>query len=142
MNREQVDELLKKYEEGLASQEEMDLLMEQFEDSRNGPGAWFNYLRLQKRKAPENFNSQVWSAIQSQKKQKNRKMTLFISAAASIAILITFIFISPSLRNQKEMSYEEKAAKLEEALSLFSEHNERANREIIYEDEIIVIYTE
>ena len=75
MNREQVDELLKKYEEGLASQEEMDLLMEQFENARSGPGAWFNYLRLQKRTAPENFHNQVWSAIQSQKKQKNRKIT-------------------------------------------------------------------
>jgi len=142
MNREQVDELLDKYEEGRASQEEMDLLREQFKGSRNGPGAWFNYLSIQKRKAPENLNTEVWSAIQSHEKKKNRKITWFISAAASIAILITFIFISPSLRNQKEMSYEEKAAKLEEALSLFSEHKKQANREIIYEDEIIVIYTE
>ncbi len=142
MNREQVDELLEKYEQGLASQEEMDLLMEQFEDSWTGPGVWFNYLRLQKKKAPENLNYQVWSAIQSQEKKKNRKITLFISAAASLAILISLIFISPSLRNQKEMTYEEKAAKLEEALSLISENNEQADRKIIYEDEIIVIYTE
>ncbi len=142
MNREQVDELLEKYEQGLASQEEMDLLMEQFEDSRSGPGVWFNFLRLQKKKAPENLNHQVWSAIQSQEKNKNRKITLFISAAASLAILISLIFISPSLRNQKEMTYEEKAAKLEEALSLISENNEQADRKIIYEDEIILIYTE
>ena len=142
MNREQVDELLNKYEQGLASQEEMDLLMEQFEDSRSGPGVWFNYLRLQKRKAPENLHNQVWSAIQSQEKKKNRKITWFISAAASLAILISLIFISPSLRNQKEMSYEEKAAKLEEAQSLLSEHNGQTDRKIIYEDEIILIYTE
>lgn len=142
MNREQVDELLEKYEQGLASQEEMDLLMEQFEDSRSGPGVWFNFLRLQKKKAPENLNHQVWSTIQSQEKNKNRKITLFISAAASLAILISLIFISPSLRNQKEMTYEEKAAKLEEALSLISENNEQADRKIIYEDEIILIYTE
>ncbi len=142
MNREQVDELLNKYEQGLTSQEEMDFLLEQFENSRSGPGVWFNYLRLQKKKAPENLHKQVWSAIQTQEKKKNRKIALFISAAASLAILISFIFISPSLRNQKEMSYEEKAAKLEEALSLLSENNEQANREIIYEDEIIVIYTE
>ena len=142
MNREQVDELLEKYEQGLASQEEMDLLMEQFEDSRTGPGVWFNYLRGQKKKAPENLNYQIWSAIQSQEKKKNRKITLFISAAASLAILISLIIISPSLRNQKEMTYEEKAAKLEEALSLISENNEQADRKIIYEDEIIIIYTE
>ena len=142
MNREQVDELLNKYEQGLASQEEMNLLLEQFEDSRSGPEVWFNYLRLQKRKAPENISSKVWSAIQSHEKKKNRKITWFISAAASLAILISLIFISPSLRNQKEMSYEEKAAKLEEALSLISENNEQADRNIIYEDEIIVIYTE
>lgn len=142
MNREQVDELLKKYEQGLASQEEMDLLMEQFEDSRTGPGVWFNYLRLQKRKAPEDFNKQVWSAIQTHEKKKKRKTLLFISAAASLAILISIILISPSLRNQKEMTYEEKAAKLEEAQSLLSEHNGQADRKIIYEDEIILIYTE
>jgi len=142
MNREQVDELLKKYEQGLASQEEMDLLMEQFEDSRTGPGVWFNYLRLQKRKAPEDFNKQVWSAIQSQEKKEKQKTLLFISAAASLAILISIIFISPSLRNQKEMTYEEKAAKLEEAQSLLSEHNGQTDRKIIYEDEIILIYTE
>ena len=142
MNREQVDELLEKYEQGLASQEEMDLLMEQFEDSRTGPGVWFNYLRLQKRKAPENLQNQVWSAIQTQEKKKTRKITLFISAAASLVILISLIILSPSLRNQKEMSYDEKAAKLEEALSLISENNEQADRKIIYEDEIIVIYTE
>ena len=142
MNREQVDELLKKYEQGLASQEEMDLLMEQFEDSRNGPGAWFNYLRLHKRTAPENFNSQVWSAIQSQEKKKNRKIIWIFSAAACLAILISLIFISPSLRNQKEMSYEEKATKLEEALSLITENKKQAPRKIIYEDEIILIYTE
>jgi hypothetical protein len=69
-------------------------------------------------------------------------ITLFISAAASLALLISLVFISPSLRNQKEMTYEEKAAKLEEALSLISENNEQADRKIIYEDEIIVIYTE
>ena len=142
MNREQVDELLNKYEQGLASQEEMDLLMEQFEDSRSGPGVWFNYLRLQKRKAPENLHNQVWSAIQSQEKKKKQKTLLFISAAASLAILISIIFISPSLRNQKEMTYEEKAAKLEEAQSLLSEHNGQTDRKIIYEDEIILIYTE
>jgi len=142
MNREQVDELLKKYDEGLASQEEMDLLMEQFEDSRNGPGAWFNYLRLQKKKAPENLHNQVWSAIQSQEKKKNRKIIWIFSAAACLALLISIIFISPSLRSQKEMSYEEKAAKLEEALSLISENKKQAPRKIIYEDEIIVIYTE
>jgi len=142
MNREQVDELLEKYEQGLASQEEMDLLMEQFEDSRSGPGVWFNFVRLQKRKAPEDLNIQVWSAIQSQEKKKNRKITRFILAAASLAILISLIILSPSIRNQQGMSYEEKAAKLEEALSLISEHKKQANREIIYEDEIIVIYTE
>ena len=68
MNREQVDELLNKYEQGLASQEEMDLLMEQFEDSRTGPGVWINYLRLQKRKAPENLQNKVlnsYSAVQA-----------------------------------------------------------------------------
>jgi len=142
MNREQVDILLMKYEQGLVSQDEMDLLMEQFEDSRSGPGVWFNFLRLQKKKAPENLNHQVWSAIQSHVKKKNRRVTLIISAAASLAILISLIFITPTLRNQKEMTYEEKAAKLEEALSLISEHNNQANREIIYEDEIILIYTE
>ena len=142
MNREQVDKLLRKYEQGLVSQDEMDLLMEQFEDSRSGPGVWFNFLRLQKKNSPENLNHQVWSAIQSHVKKKNRRVTLIISAAASLAILISLIFITPTLRNQKEMTYEEKAAKLEEALSLISEHNNQANREIIYEDEIILIYTE
>lgn len=142
MNRKQVDELLDKYEQGLASQEEMDLMMEQFEDSRSGPGVWFNFLRLQKKKAPKNLNHQVWSAIQTHEKKNKRKITWFISAAASLAILISLIFITPILRNQKEMSYEEKAAKLEEALSLISEHNNQANMEIIYEDEIILIYTE
>jgi hypothetical protein len=63
MNREQVNELLEKYEQGLASQVEMDLLMEQFEDSWSGPGVWLNYLRLQKKKAPENLNYQVWSGL-------------------------------------------------------------------------------
>ena len=142
MNRERVDELLEKYEQGLASQDEIELLLEQFENSRSGPGVWFNYHRLQKRKAPETLQNQVRSAIQTQEKKKTRKITLFISAAASLAILISLIILSPSLRNQKEMSYDEKVAKLEEALSLISENNEQADRKIIYEDEIIVIYTE
>ncbi len=142
MNRETDKKLLEKYSEGLATQEEMDLLVNQNDSFNDVSAAWFKYLKIQRVKSPENINSQVWSAIQSQERRKIRRIKQFLLAAACIAVLISVFIFSPSLRNQKEMSYEEKVLVLEEALSLIQETTENSGRRIIYEDEIISIYVE
>jgi len=99
---------------------------------------WFRFVKRSKAKAPENLNDMVWESIQAKKKGSQRFIYGIAAMAASIALIITLSV------NDTKQSYREKEALLTEALSMFQndvkpmvvQHNH-----IIYEDDLIVIYT-
>ena len=142
MNQEEINKLLELYEQGLSSSEEESILREKLGHDRNESFPWFTYLNNKKIKTPKDIEAQVWKSIQVHEKRKSRFGVKVLSIAASIALLISVLWITDSF-NSREMSYEEKAAVLEEALTMItSAEKGLVVEEIIYEDETIVIYTE
>ena len=142
MNKEQVDKLLKLFEQGLTSTEEEDVLLEHFSDSRTGDKVLFNYIMHQKKMVPDNLENQIWSSIQSGEKKKKRFMLRMTLAAASVILVISYLLIFVP-GHQEEMTYREKVAILEEAQSMISGATENTTkREIIYEDDVLIIYTD
>ena len=140
MNRE--DKLLELYRKGLSSSKEDDALLNKLGESKSGPGLWFNFIKNHKKTSPADLENQIWSTIQSGESRKKRLTIRRMLAAASIALLISISLIFTPWQ-QKGMSYEEKAAVLEEALLMMAGTTEMPdNREILYEDEIICIYIE
>lgn len=138
MNMEQVDKLLEKYEQGMTSSEEEAYLIKQLGDSE----LWFQYIKKQKKIAPKYIENEIWSVIQSDKRRKSRTLFKVISVAASVLLLISILWITNPL-HQNKMSYQEKIATLNEALTMIS--NSEINspeKEILYEDDIIIIYKE
>ncbi len=138
MNREQTDKLLEKYEQGLTSVEEEKQLFAHPEDSGIDHQVWFQYVNHQKKEVPNDLEDTVWSSIQTRKK---KWLIRTISMAASVALLVS-LFLTTNPWQKKEMSYEEKAALLEEALAMCAEKKQTIEREILYEDELLIIYTQ
>ncbi len=141
MNKENIDKQLELYYKGLTSSKEEIELLKQLDNSKKETNIWFNYIRHDKKVAPKNLESTIWASIQKRENRKRRILLRIGSVAASI-ILAVSVFLTVETWPQKEMSYAEKAAVLEEALAMISETQETAILgEILYEDEILIIYT-
>jgi hypothetical protein len=88
------------------------------------------------------LESLIWSNIHSKEKKYPKIILRALAAAASVALIITILWFPNPLKS-REMSYEDKAAVLKEALSMISTAEKaKPDQEIIYEDETIIIYTE
>ena len=137
MSKKNSDSLLEKYLAGettLAEEEKF------FSDKTQGPGIeeWSRYVKQKRKKAPPNFNDTVWASIQIRHRRKQRFLVGLSGLAASITL---FIAISIVNTNDNDVSYEEKKALLNEALSMFSDKkSEPAKQSIIYEDDMVIIY--
>lgn len=141
MKKEYIDKQLEIYEQGLSSADEERELISLLGDSDKGSNYWFKYIKQHKRIAPVNLESDIWSAIQSKEQRKRRTLFKIGSVAASVILAVSLFFTFDILRPE-EMSYEEKEVALKEAMALFSETQEKpVLEEILYEDEIIIIYT-
>lgn len=138
MNDEKYKGLLKKY---FAAESSLDDEENLFNAEDKGPGIeeWSRYVKQKKKTVPANFNDVVWDGIQIRKKRRQRFLIGLSGLAAAIAIFVS-MFISNSAN--KNISRDEKEALLNEALSMFSEETQGpAKQRIIYEDDIIIIYT-
>ncbi len=135
---EQVDKLLKRYKEGATSLEEESYLRNSCPD-QDGNYKWFGFLRAQRRDTPVDLEDKVLEAIDSDMLHKRRIIYRISSTAAILIILLTSVFIKPW--QSKEMDYIDKLAVLVEARNMFPViENEQADKEVIYEDETIIIY--
>ncbi len=142
MNKEQVNKLLKKYEQGLTNSEEEASLVEQLGNSRSESHAWFQYIKKHKKQAPANLENDIWDVIQSERKGKIRKLFRIASIAATVVLFISILWITKA-QQENEMSYDDKVATLNEALSMISHTDwNLVSQNILYEDEMIIIYTE
>ena len=141
MKKEQTENIKKLYEQGLSSREEEEYLLKCLANSKVGPDVWFRYINHHKKQIPENLEDDIWTSIQTNKKKKKTLFVKISAAAASVLLILSFVFLNPlELRKMNEI---EKNSALEEAFSLISESEQvSAMREILYEDDILIIYSE
>lgn len=141
MKKEYINKQLQSYEEGLTSSAEEKELLSLLSNSGKGANSWFRYIQAQKKPVPQNLENDIWLTIQN-REQKKKRMLIKISSIAASVILAVSIFLSIMPLNKKEMSYDEKIAAIEEAMAMISEPQEEIIfGEILYEDEILIIYT-
>ncbi len=143
MNKEEIKKLLELYEQGLSSSEEEATLIKNLGESKNKTHPWFNYLNKKRVKTPENMEDQIWKNIQDKEKNKSRIALRILSVAASVTLLFSILWISTDVFEPKMMSFEEKVMLLKEARAMISADEESTtSREILYEDELLIIYAE
>lgn len=136
MNKEKSDDLIKKYLDADSTLEEEGRL---FNTEYSGVEAWSGYVKNKRKTAPANLQSTIWKSIQKRKRRKQRFLTGISAVAASITLLMIVFFNRP---NDQEISYHQKEVLLNEALSMFpEEQNTTDKRNIIYEDDVVIIYT-
>lgn len=139
MKENKIKNLIEKYEAGASTLSDEKILFDNAENSKPTIEAWSTFVKRNKKEAPQNFNDILWESFQNRKIKKHRLLVGIMSAAASV-LLIIFLFIGHT--GQKKLSYNEKAAFLNEALNMFSGTEQVQTQEsIIYENEFIIIYT-
>ncbi len=127
-----LDKLIEKYKAAETSLEEEAYLKENAKDLESQ--TWFDYLKKSKIQVDSKLKDDIWQTIY--KRRNNNRLKIF-SAAAAIAFIVLF---SISYFKPREQSFEEKVALLQEAKAMFS--NELPPYNVIYEDELVIIYTE
>ncbi len=139
MKEKKIEKLTEKYEAGASTLHEEQFLFDNADNSRSMIEAWSSFVKRYKRKAPENFNDTLWDSFQNRTIRKRRFKIGIMSAAASV-ILIIALFIG--IPGQKKLSYNEKEALLNQAQNMFIDSEQEIIKgNIIYEDEMIIIYT-
>ncbi len=133
MDEQKQNELTEKYLNATSTLQEEEELF-----NTDSPEAWATFVQKQKKRIPEGLEREVMSAIGKKAKSKRRFLNRTLPIAATVALLLSFLFI-PS--KEKEMTYEQKVELLEQALSGFQEKgNPIPERNVIYEDELLVVY--
>ena len=139
MKDKKIKDLNEKYKAGASTLHEEQFLFDNVENSGSTIEAWATFVKLTKREAPENFNDTLWDSFQNRTIKKRRFKIGIMSAAASIILLITLFIGIPK---QNKLSYNEKKDLLNQALNMFALSEQEITKEsIIYEDEMIIIYT-
>jgi hypothetical protein len=141
MEKERFKALMEKYISGCSTLEEEELLMKHENGKNEYQSSWFSYIKKKRKSPPPQLNDTIWKAIQKKEKQRPLyKLAIAgISLAASIALLLIFYQPEPI---SEDASLAEKEAQLKEALSMFEdEKNESPKKMVLYEDDMIIIYT-
>lgn len=138
MKEERIKNLIEKYKFGTSSLEEEKLL---FENDANDDASIEKisfFIKKNRKQAPENFNEKLWESFEEKTKKPNNFKIRLLAVAASIALLV-FIFINNN--NQKELTFSEKEALLNEAKSMFVASNDEKAYNVVFENELVVVYT-
>lgn len=132
MNKE---DLINKYLNGETSlEEEKDLF--NTSDTDQALEVWSHYVSKNRHDPPPTLETSLWKKILQKKKQQRLLYGLSGMAASILAFLIFWVTPKPS----DQMSLSEKRQLLENAQALFNEESQ-PQEEIIYSDELIVIYS-
>lgn len=141
MKKEYINKQVQAYEEGHTSLAEEQELLSLFGNSDKEEYAWFKFLKSQKSNTPVHLQSDIWTSIQEKENQKRSRFIRIGSIAASVVLALS-LSIGFFNRNPEEMTLQEKEAVLKEAMALIPEtQNKTILGEIIYENEILIIYT-
>jgi hypothetical protein len=137
MKKEHIKELFEKYKKGETSLEEEKFLLENSSELNFPLANWINMERENKN-VPENLNEKLWASFEKRTPSKNKIMLRVLVAAASIVLLFS---LYPKNYQDDTQSLIEKQALLMEAKSMFTEIEQNTNQEIIFENDLIVLYT-
>ncbi|MEM6894487.1 MAG: hypothetical protein AAF554_12410 [Bacteroidota bacterium] len=139
MKESKLKKLLERYKAGETTLEEERLLFEETEDSEPSWVAWSTFVKNNKIEPPKDLNDRLWESFEPKTHSRRKKVIAMLSAAATVLVLVA---LAMGNLGQKELSYSEKEALLNEALELFPETTEEVTeREVIYENEMITVYT-
>lgn len=144
MKAKKIKELTEKYEAGDSTLKEEQSLFDSAENSGSTIEPWSAFVKGNKREAPGNLNETLWSSFQNRTSRRRKLRIATMSAAASVMLIIAILIINPG---QKQLSYSEKEALLEQAINMFEDSEQEIvgqeimEQEVIYEDELIIIYT-
>lgn len=136
---EQLNKLADLYKKGETSLKEEQLLRARFGDTVSGEMAWFSFAGKMEKKAPGQLQENVLSAVNSLRQRRRRIIVMISSAAALAVLLISVLVLNPG--KTAVMEYNNKMAILEEAINLTQAGDAYYSEdEVIYEDDIIIIY--
>ena len=139
MKEERIENLIKKYQAGASTLDEEQFLFNNSEKSEPTMEAWSAFVKRNKNEAPQNLNGKLWHSFRNRRNKKRRFLFGTVSAAASVLLIIAVITFIPE---QKKLSYAEKEAILNQVQDLFAgTEQDVIQQSIIYENEMIVIYT-
>lgn len=137
MNKSKFEDLIEKYEQGESSLSEEKNIFDNAESIDSESQAWFKFIQINKKKAPEGLQDSIWESIHKKRIINRRLKVGVLSAAASIILLLSIMIYKPFGNIQ---SYKEKEALLNEALGMFENKNTTLELRSIYEDDMIIIY--
>ncbi len=137
MNKQEHDILLEKYLNGTSNLKEEQLLREYSLQYNTFEKDWFSVCE-QHNKKRIGLQSKIWQTIEEQENTKHRKKYIFWQAAAVCLLLIGSIW---QFKKHKKLE-NQKLAVLEEAIMVLSENVKSDAPQIIYEDDLIVLYSE
>ncbi len=139
MKEDKFDKLFKKYQEGKTTLKEENILFNKEQNSSPSLQAWFVYAKNNRIKMPKNLNDTLWDSFKIKLRSRRKFTFAIMSAAATIILFITFFI---GYTNHNKLNYNEKKALLNQALNMFpDEKKTEFQHEIIYESNLIVIYT-
>lgn len=138
MKEEPIKNLIKKYNLGKTTLKEEKELFESDAITNESFRKLFNFIKNNKKQAPDNFNENLWNSFEKKTTKPNRFKIGLLATAASIALIVS-LYISNT--NQNELSYSEKEALLNEAKSMFAATNEVEAYQVLFENELVVVYT-
>lgn len=138
MKEERIKELINKYKAGTTSTEDEVELQHNYEKLEPTHKHIFRFIQQQKTKAPQHFNEEQWQIFERKQKGLKAKRYAWISVAASIVLVVSLFLMKP---NKDKMDLAQKQALLEEALLMIESSTEDNKQTILYEDELVIIYT-
>ena len=138
MNEERIKDLLDKYKAGETTSNEELYLQNNSNELHREHHDMFTYIGKSKIKAPENFNREQWKIFELKQKQKRINRYSMVSIAASIIVVVSLLLMNPS---ENKMSTAEKQALLDEALLMIEEPQKENLETVLYEDDMVIIYT-
>jgi hypothetical protein len=139
MKDKNIKHLIDKYETGYSSLDEEKTILTSVEEPDSELNPWFKFVKRKKTQSPEQFNEELWKKFEPKTNSTRKLLIGTISAAASVLLVLSLYFNNSD--SQQKMSYEEKAALLNEAIEMASNQEDKiVNQDIIYEDNTIIIY--
>ncbi|MEQ8554509.1 MAG: hypothetical protein RIC06_14785 [Cyclobacteriaceae bacterium] len=136
MNKKHMDEILNKYMAGESTlKEEKELLKVDHADPEIAD--WSMFAKAKRINTPDGLQDEILTRIQA--RTKRRRWLYASTGIAATIVLILAVMFEPQERGL--MSENEKQVLLSEVLSMFPEaETVDSKKEILYEDELIVIY--
>ncbi len=139
MSEENINNLIDKYKAGKSTLKEEAFLFEHVNESHTEIQSIANFVKENKRNAPNHFNDKLWESFDKKQTQAKRIKLGFFSVAASIVLLVTLYI---NTKNENTLSISEKQALLNEAKNMFVANNQpKKQHQIIIENDLVVVYT-